>query len=179
MLTPRVAAAALALVVFTGIPVTVYAQGPTFKGGQVAWSASDDVTIDFSIQSAWRRDAYSTANGRCINPLTTTAVACSGADGFADVGDVILEAEANTMFDPGDGSAPIGSPAGALLYLVTSVDHSNNLVHGFALDPDSLPSVDLQVTHSYPEAAVYRAFLQSSARMAAAEGSSMHVNNGD
>ena len=41
--------------------------GQTFKGGQVAWQASDALTIEFSIQGTWRRDAYSTANGRCIS----------------------------------------------------------------------------------------------------------------
>lgn len=179
MLRRRSVATLLSLCVVAGAPAVASAQGPTFKGGQVAWSSADVLTIEFSIQSAWRRDAYSTANGRCINPITMTPVACSGADGFANVGDVILEAEANTTFDPGDGTDPIGSPAGALLYLVTAVDDSNNLIHGFALDPASLPSVDLKVTHSYEEAAVYRAFLQGSARMAAVEGTSNHVNNPD
>ena len=31
--------------------------GQTFKGGQVAWQASDALTIEFSIQGTWRRDA--------------------------------------------------------------------------------------------------------------------------
>ena len=175
----RSLAAGLLLVVIAGMPATASAQGPTFKGGQVSWKASGELTIEFTIQSAWRRDAYSTANGRCINPLTMASVACSGADAFPETGDVILEAEANTTFDPGDGSAAIGSPAGPLLYLVTSVDLSNNLLHGFALDPASLPSIDLRVTHGYAEAAVYRAALRSASRMATVEGASAHVNNGD
>ena len=31
--------------------------GQTFKGGQVAWQASDALTIEFSVQGTWRRDA--------------------------------------------------------------------------------------------------------------------------
>jgi len=109
--------------------------GQTFKGGQVAWQASDALTVEFSIQGAWRRDAYSTANGRCISLVTLAGVPCSGADGFPEPGDVIVEAEANTTFDPGDGGGAIGSPVGPLLFLITSVNYADNLVNGIALNP--------------------------------------------
>lgn len=160
-------------------PTPASAQGPTFKGGQITWKATRTRVIDFNIQDAWRRDAYSTENGRCVSPVTLTSVPCSGADGFADTGDVIVEREANTTFDPGDASGPVGSPLGPLLYLITSVDYSNNLVYGNALDPASLPALDFGVTHRYAASGVYRAFVQSSSRMSTVEGTSTHVNNGD
>jgi hypothetical protein len=152
--------------------------GPTFKGGRVTWAAAATLRIDFSIQGSWRRDLYTPANGQCVNPLTLGVVACSGADGRPEVGDVIVENEGGTTFNPGDGTAPIGSPLGALLYLVTSVDHASNLIYGSALDPASLPAIDVKVTHTYADAAVYRAFLAGSSRMGPVESSSVHVNNG-
>ena len=158
-------------------PLVAFA-GPTFKGGQITWRSMSEFTIEFSIQNAWRRDAYSSANGRCVNPVTMTPVACSGADGFPEVGDVIVEAEGGTTFDPGDASGPIGSPFGPLLFLITSVDYSNNLAYGSALDPDLLPSIEL-VTHTYGAGGVYEAFIDSSDRMAGVEGSSTHINNGN
>ena len=63
-----------------------------------------------------------------------------------------------------------------MLYLITSVDQSNNLVNGFALDPASLPDADLTLTHTYSEAGVYRAFVDGLPRMGTVEG---NVNNGD
>jgi hypothetical protein len=151
--------------------------GPTFKGGRVTWKSTSALQIDFSIQGSWRRDVYSSANGQCINTVTLGVIACSGADGLPDVGDVILENVGGTIFSPGDGSS-IGSPLGSLLYLVTSVDRAANLIYGAALDPAALPSIDVNVTHTYQDAGVYRAFLSGSDRMGPVESSSMHINNG-
>jgi hypothetical protein len=150
--------------------------GPTFKGGRVTWKSASTLRIDFSIQGSWRRDVYNSGNGQCINPLTLGVVACSGSDGLPDVGDVILENVGGTTFNAGDGTT-IGSPLGSLLYLVTSVDRSANLIYGSALDPAALPAIDVNVTHTYEEAGVYRAFLSGSDRMGAVESTSMHINN--
>jgi hypothetical protein len=32
------------------------------------------------VQNVWRRDAYSTSNGRCINPITLASTPCTGPD---------------------------------------------------------------------------------------------------
>jgi hypothetical protein len=150
--------------------------GPTFKGGRVTWKSVTTLRIDFSIQGTWRRDVYTGGNGQCINPLTLGVTACSGSDGLPDVGDVILENVGGTTFNAGDGTT-IGSPLGALLYLVTSVDRASNLIYGSALDPAALPAIDVNVTHTYAEAGVYRGFLSGSDRMGAVESTSMHINN--
>ena len=150
--------------------------GPTFKGGRVTWKSVTTLRIDFSIQGTWRRDVYTSGNGQCINPLTLGVTACSGSDGSPDVGDVILENVGGTTFNAGDGTT-IGSPLGALLYLVTSADRTSNLIYGSALDPAALPAIDVNVTHTYEEAGVYRAFLSGSDRMGAVESTSMHINN--
>ena len=152
--------------------------GPVFKGGRITWSSVTTRRVEFVIESSFRRDVYTNANGHCVNPVTLAGISCSGADGRPEVGDVIVESEGDTTFNAGDGTPAIASPLGSLLYLVTSVDKTANLFYGSALDPASLPAVDTNVTHTYASAGVFRAFLSGSGRMAPTEGPSVHVNNG-
>ena len=95
-----------------------------FRYGTISWQpvAGETNTIEFTIQSGWRRSSYSTALGRCIDPATLLSTPCSEPDGFAGVNDVIVEFQGGTTFDPGDGSGLIGSTLGPLLYLVSQID---------------------------------------------------------
>ena len=147
---------------------------PVFRYGHITWQETGGTTVEFTVQSAWRRSAY---GDKCVSPLTSGVVPCLGLDGFPEIGDVIVETEGNTVFDPGDGTPPIGSVGGPLLYLVTSTDPSANWIFGLALDPASLPAVDTTIEHTYAEAGAYRAFTESCCRLEASAEGDAHINN--
>src|SRR5690349_4295759 len=113
MRPPTVRALLLSLL-FAVVAIGQASAGPAFKGGRVTWSSSTTVRIEFLIESSWRRDVYTAANGQCVNPVTLGSIACSGPNGRPGVGDVIVENEGDTTFDPGDGTGAIGSPLGSL-----------------------------------------------------------------
>jgi hypothetical protein len=152
---------------------TVAAQG-VFRFGHITWQETSPGVVEFTIQNVWRRSAY---GDECVNPATELFIACSGAGGLPGVGDIILEAEGSTTFDPGDGSPAIGAPA--LMYLVTSIDLDANWILGLALDPASLPLVDTTIEHVYADEVVHRAFTESCCRLSALAEDNAHINNPD
>ncbi len=150
-----------------------------FRYGLYSWSSVGGNTIEFELQNAWRRTAYSTGNGRCIDLATLGSIACSEPDGFAGVGDVVVEFQGFTLFDPGDGSPSVGSPLGPLMYLVTSIDPANNWLFGLALDPSSFPAVDATISHTYAAVGDYLAFTDSCCRISPLVAGNAHINNPD
>lgn len=138
-----------------------------FRYGHISYVAATGNTIDFTVASVWRRNAYPS----CYDPATNSTVSCSGPDSLAAPGDVIRETAGGTQFLPGDGTAIGGGVSGsALLYLVTSVNVDANWLFGLALDPDSLPSVDTSISHTYASAGPVTAAIDSCCRF-------NHVNN--
>src|SRR4029077_15135119 len=116
------------------------------RAALITWAPTTGNSVEFTITGAWRRSAYSTSKRRCRDVTDTTApvlgsIPCTGAGGFAGVGDVIVESLGTPQFDPGQGSL-ISSPLGALLYTVTAVDPVNDWLYATAIDPSSLPTVD-------------------------------------
>jgi hypothetical protein len=156
-----------------------------FRYGRITWTTAGANTIEFTIESSWRRSAYSTSNNRCRDITTAgiPATACTGAGGFAGVGDVIAESQATpapgTRFNFGDGSPLLGSPVGPLLYRVTAIDAASDWLIGIALDPASLPTAtpntpDTNITHTYATTGNFTAFISTCCRVEASNG---HVNN--
>jgi len=116
-----------------------------FRYGHITWTHVGGTTAEFTIQNAWRRSAYTTSNGRCVDPSFSSlpSIPCTGPGGIAGVGDVILEFQGGTQFFTGDGIV-ISSPRGALAYVVTSIDLTNDWLFGVAIDPnyDGLGNLD-------------------------------------
>jgi hypothetical protein len=150
-----------------------------FRYGTVIWRPLGGQTVEFTIQSGWRRSAYDTLSGRCIDPITVSPIACSGADDMAGVGDIIVEFQGFTQFFPGDGTSPFGSTLGPLLYLVTGIDPANDSLTGFALDPNSLPLLDTTIEHTYPATQDFTATLESCCRVSSISPPNEHINNPD
>jgi len=153
------------------------------RAALITWAPTSGNSVEFTITGAWRRSAYTTANGRCRDVTDMVAPVlgskpCSGSDTFADVGDVIVESLGGTVFDPREG-ATIGSPLGALLYVVTSIDPANDWLFATALDPVSLPSIDTTIAKSYPDATARTAFIQDCCRVSNNPGGNQHINNPD
>lgn len=144
-----------------------------FRYGHYSWETAGGNTIEFTLQNAFRRNGYS-----CVDPGTLGTVACPTADGFPGVGDVFSEFIGGTRFFPGDG-AVIGSPLGPLLYVVTSIDPTNNWLFALALDPTNLPAVDTTINHTYSATGDYLAFTDSCCRISAVSGVNAHINNPD
>jgi hypothetical protein len=158
-----------------------------FRYGHITWTPRPDIhpnAVDFTVQNVWRRDAYSTSNGRCINPATLASTPCTGPGGFAGVGDLIRELQGTPRLDPGDGSPLIGGPPGlasALLYQVTAIDAANNWAFGLAVDPADLAggTVDTDITHIYPAVGNYTAQIDDCCRVSACVSPTGHMNNPD
>jgi hypothetical protein len=175
-----------------------------WRYGHITWTTDPgdptNRTIRFTVQNAWRRDAYSTGNSRCIDPTQAppVAVACTGAGGFPGVGDVIHERQSTngTRLDPGDGSGLIGSPvtlggSDSLLYLVTSVDAASNWLFGVAVDPGTYPApagcgqgnaastCDTIIEHTYAASGTYEAEVEDCCRISPCSGGNAHINNPD
>jgi cysteine-rich repeat protein/parallel beta-helix repeat protein len=153
------------------------------RAALITWAPTTGNAVEFTITGAWRRSAYSTANGRCRNPNDTTApvlgsIPCTGAGGFAGPGDVIVELQGGTQFNPGEGSN-IGSPLGPLLYVVTSVDPVNDWLYATAIDPNSLPTVDTTINKTYSSSATRVAFIADCCRVSNNPGGNQHINNPD
>jgi cysteine-rich repeat protein len=148
------------------------------RAALITWAPTTGNTVEFTITGAWRRSAYTTANGRCRNPNGLAAVACTGAGGMAGVNDVIVETLGNTVFNPGQGST-ISSPLGALLYVVTSVDPVNDWLFATAIDPNSLPTVDTTISKTYTNSSTHTAFIDDCCRISNTPGGNQHINNPD
>jgi hypothetical protein len=163
------AALLLALFASTATIAPPAARATHERASLITWSPAGGNAVEFTITGAWRRSAYSTANGRCRNPNDTVApvlesIACSGLDGFANPGDVIVESQGGTQFNPGSGSL-ISSPLGSLLYLVTSVDPVNDWLFATAIDSTSLPAIDTTIFKNYPSPGTRTAFIQDCCRV--------------
>jgi len=150
-----------------------------FRFGHLTWKPTTGNSIEFELQNAWRRSAYTTANGRCIDPATLGSIPCTGGDGAADIGDIIVEHQGATTFDPGDGSGLVSSPLGSLMYLVKSIDMVNDWIIGLALDPSSFPAVDTTIEHTYAAPGTYTANTASCCRLSPLSSGNAHINNPD
>ncbi len=174
------------------------AQATHFRYGHITWDVGSGNTIEFTIQDAWRRDAYNNSNSpdRCVNTQTNTSTACTGSGGNPAVGDVIHERQGGSQFDPGDGSGLIGSPvtiggSDALLYLVTSIDAANNWLFGVALDPGTSPqpvgcglgntpsTCDTTIEHTYATTGNFVAKMDDCCRISPCVSPTAHINNPD
>jgi len=122
----------------------------------------------------FRRNGYS-----CLDPTMLTTIPCSGSDGLPGVDDVISETIGGTTLNWGDGSPPVSSPTGQLLYVIREFDPVNNWVAGFALDPASLPALDTTISHTYDEPGDYTAFIDSCCRISEVLLVNEHINNPD
>ena len=175
---------AVALAVFgwlAAVPIPALATHQ--RASLITWAPTTGNTVEFTITGAWRRSAYSTANGRCRDVNDTIApvlgtIPCSGGDGFASVNDVIVESLGGTVFTPGEGS-DISSPLSALLYVVTSIDPVNDWLYATALDPSSLPSIDTTISKTYSNSTTRTAFIQDCCRVSNTVGGNQHINNPD
>jgi hypothetical protein len=171
-----------------------------FRYGHITWvpkGSPGSRTVDFTIQGVWRRDAYGNAStpalNRCVSATNSPAyVPCTGSDGFAAVGDIIHETQAaggagmgptGTTFNFGDGSSSFGVTIGgtkALLYLVTSIDPTNNWLFGLALDHTSLPTINTTIEHTYGGmATTIPAKIEDCCRISACVPPNAHLNNPD
>lgn len=158
---------------------TIPAKATHFRNGNYSWRPIGGTTIEFTVQDSWRRNAYSSSFGCRTTSAPNVNVPCTGPGGFAGVGDIIVEYVGATTFIPGDGSPAIGSPAGPLLYLVTSIDPANNWLFAVALDPKSFPAVDTTISHTYPAPGNYVAFTQTCCRISSLLLGNAHINNPD
>jgi len=179
-------------VAFALLGVTVWtapALASHLRYSHITWVPRTDIharAIDFTVQSVWRRDAFTTGNDRCIDPATLVDVPCTGPGNAAGVGDLIHERQGDTRLNPGDSTGLIGGPGSlgnALLYLVTSIDVTNNWAFAVALDPASLPDAsapyDTAITHIYPATGNYTAEISDCCRVSACGATSAHLNNPD
>jgi hypothetical protein len=144
-----------------------------FRYGHYTWRPTTGNSIEFILQNAFRRNGYN-----CINPATLAVLPCSAPDGQPGVGDVFVEFIGATQFNPGDGTAPVGSPLGPLMYLVTSID-PDNWLFALALDPAALPTLKPTITHTYSTPGNYLAFTDSCCRISSLFAGNAHINNPD
>jgi hypothetical protein len=172
--------AAVAVTALWAVAGASVASATHFRYGHYNWKpASTANTIEFTLQNSFRRDGYS-----CVDPTTGTPstppspTPCTGPGGFPGIGDVFQETVGGTVFNTGDGGQ-IGSPAGALLYKVTSIDPANNWLFALALDPQSLPSADTTISYTYSAPGNYTAFTDSCCRISQVAPPNAHINNPD
>ncbi len=164
-----------AALVLAGAPV---AEATHFRYSHISWSVVSGSTVQFTVQSSWRRSNTPSFNP-CVNPASNTVVPCTGSGGLPAPGDVIREDIGDTRFFFGDGSPSIGSGAsGGLFYLVTSVDPANDWLFGLALDTTSLPTLDTSIEHTYAPG-TYTARVDSCCRISPAAAPNAHINNPD
>jgi len=167
----------------TALLVVTTAQASHFRYGHITWTTGTTAnSVNVTLRGAWRGNGY---NNRCINPVSMTAIACTGPGSLAGVGDIIRESIGFSQFNWGDGSARVGSPFGPLLYLVTSIDPVNNWLSGIAVDPTSLPianpgdSIDTVLSHTYNTTGAFTASLASCCRISRVASPNEHINNPD
>jgi hypothetical protein len=153
------------------------AQATHERAASVSWNAAGGNTVEFHVQSAWRRSGYTT----CRNPSSPTlaTMACTGPGGLPGVGDLILEDIGDTRLNFGDGS-DVGSPGpgGGLAYAVSAIDVANDWLFAEAVDPSQFPALDETITHTYSSPAARTAFIQSCCRISNTVPNH-HINNPD
>jgi hypothetical protein len=165
---------AISIVAYGGI--VPEADASHFRYGHYFWQqqVGSVNTIEFEIRNVFRRDGYS-----CINPTNRRLVPCTGPNGLPGRDDFILEFIGQTRFNPGDGTAPIGSPGGPLMYRVVSFDATNDWLEGVALDPAALPNIKETITHRYATSGRFVAFTDSCCRISPVDPPNGHLNNPD
>lgn len=135
--------------------------------GSFVWAPAGGNAIDFKVQNSFRRDDYV-----CRDLATLAVTPCTGPDGRAGVGDIILETIGGTAFAAGDGYV---TPR--LYYRVDAIDVDRNWLFGFALDPAGLTATprvaSTTIRHTYAAPGTYTAFIDSCCRLSAPQ----HINN--
>ena len=176
------AATGMAVALLIGLAPAV-AHATHERAALISWAPTSGNSVEFTITGAWRRSAYTTANGRCrdITDMVAPVLGskpCSGSDTFADVGDVIVESLGGTVFNPGEG-ATIGSPLGALLYVVTSIDPANDWLFATALDPPVCRASIRPSPRVIPTPRYARRSFRIAAGCRTPPGGNQHINNPD
>ena len=121
-----------------------HAGASEFIYGHTSWTAVSGNTVQFTVRGAFRRSGMP-----CIDLTTNSQTDCAPGDGFAQVGDVVVEDNGGTSLDPGDGNAPVGP----LYYQVSAIDPTLDLLTALALDPASLPARSTTIPYTYATAA--------------------------
>jgi cysteine-rich repeat protein len=149
-----------------------------FRYTHISWSVVSGTTVEFSIQSSFRR-SNTPSFSPCVNPATNTVIPCTGAGGLPAVGDIIREDIGDTRFFFGDGSPSVGSgTSGGLFYLVTSIDPANDWLFARALDTASLPTIDTTIQHTYAPG-TWTARIDDCCRISPLVAPNAHINNPD
>src|SRR5436190_17938051 len=151
-----------------------------FRYGHVNWTSLSGNTVQFTVQNAFRRSFLPSTAFACLDPATLTTIPCSAADGLPGPGDVFQEDIGLTQFLPGDNTE-IDSPLGDLLYVVTSMDPTNEWLFALALDPASLPAIDTTISYTYPSTGDFTVAIDSCCRISPPpfSGTNAHINNPD
>ena len=167
------------------------ARATHFRYGHITWvpKPGPPRTVEFTIQGVWRRDAYGNGSGlnRCVtatNPPVNGS--CTGAGGFAGVGDIIHETQGDTTFDFGDGSADVRGdhrrPEGPAL-----PGHLGRPDQQLALRPRRRPHnlgmmgpIDTTIEHTYGGMATsITAKIEDCCRISPCANPNAHLNNPD
>ena len=176
--TRRTALHALTIAVLTLAAPIRPALATHFRYTHISWSVLSGTTVEFSVQSSFRRSNTPSFNP-CVNPVSNTVIPCAGAGGLPNVNDVIREDIGDTRFFFGDGSPSVGSgTSGGLFYLVTSVDPVNDWLFARALDTGSLPAIDTTIQHTYAPG-TYTARIDDCCRISPSAAPNAHINNPD
>ena len=135
-----------------------------FRYAHYNWAPAGSTTVEFTLQEAWRRTAFS-----CSNPaIPFSFVSCSAPDGRPGVGDFIFTGTFNT----GDGGF-LSVP-----WQVTAIDTANDWMFIQAIDPNSLPTIDFTIPHTYPTTGDFVALSESCCRIGVSIPNA-HINNSD
>jgi hypothetical protein len=126
-----------------------------FRYGTLSYEDKGNNLVEFTFKAAFRRNGYTT----CINPADSSAITCSGADGYPNVGDVIQETIGGTSLAFGDGNAT------GLLFLVTDINPVDNFLVTVALDPLHVDMLDTKIDHTYAGPGSFTAFSESCCRI--------------
>jgi hypothetical protein len=143
------------------------AQASHGRYAQITWTPLAGNTVEFTVQTAWRRSFLGTAG--CVDPVTVSQISCTGPDGLPGIGDVV---PILFILDFGDGS--IETPYS----VVTSIDIDNDWYFSLGLDSASLPVVDTTIEHTYVTPGSYIASFEGCCRIGVS-GNNNHVNNRD
>src|SRR5712691_11613378 len=143
-----------ACIVFLGGAID-HAGASEFIYGHTSWTAVSGNTVAFTVRGAFRRSGMP-----CIDVTTNSQIDCAPGDGFAQVGDVVVEDNGGTSLDPGDGNAPLGP----LYYQVTAIDPTLDLLTALALDPASLPARNTTIPYIHATAGSFTAVIEACCR---------------
>ena len=138
-----------------------------FRSGHINWKHVSGNTVEFSVQSAWRRGFF---RGACIDPGAGSSTSCRGAGNVPDVGDLVRDWD--FYLNTGDGSTI------RAYFYVTAVDPVTDWMFGDFINPGSLPSIDSALVYTYDISGNYTASFSSCCRIGNGSGY-RHINNPD